>query len=218
MGQFQLSGVTTVLWPGGLNGNYGKAAAAAGYQPEWILVGDGLLDGNYPVILSQNSASFDGHAIILSPEVLKPGLEQQICYQAYREVDKTTPRSDVGYTCDWYVNLFQFMVGVQVAGPRLGPTSLDKGFHSIPQFQSGSPTVPACFYLPGDYTCVKDAQAEIWNASERPPGAREPGCWKAIEAGKRYLAGRWPPGNTDAQIDGSEPCNGYSTSVRFNPT
>jgi hypothetical protein len=75
---------------------------------------------------------------------------------------------------------------------------------------------PSCFYLPGDYTCVKDGQAEIWRASPTPPGDNRPGCWTAIEGGRRYAANKWPSGNIDAQIKGNEPCNGYSASVRFN--
>ena len=216
MATFQQKGITTILWPGCISGNYAKTAAGSGYQPEWILMGDGLMDGNYTITIAQAQAAFDGRAIIVTPQVVEPALAQQRCFQAFREIDKKTPNSDVSYVCDDYKNIFQFFVGVQVAGPKLTPTNVDKGFHAIPQRQSGEPTVPACFYLPGDYTCIKDAQAEIYSASSTPPGSSQPGCWKSIEFGKRYLPKTWPSGNINAQIRGNEPCNGYSTSVRFN--
>src|SRR6185503_2209172 len=99
---------------------------------------------------------------------------------------------------------------IQVAGPRLGPTSIDRGYHAIPAVRSNDPTTPACFYSNGDYTCVKDAQAEIWDGGGQPPGDNRPGCWRAIEGGHRYLPGEWPKGNVNAQIKGNEPCSGYN--------
>lgn len=224
MADFRSKGVTTIVWVGGINGNYAKTAAASGYFPEWIIAGDGLLDSNRGVLLSQSSSAFDGRAIIVTPQTLEPGLEQRLCARSFREVSANYPSVDLGYICNEYYNLFQFFVGVQVSGPRLGPTNIDKGFHSIPQRRSGDPEAAACFYLPGDYTCVKDAQAEIWSADDRPPGSdasgapASPGCWKAIEGGQRYIKGLhdWPAGNIDAQLTGNEPCNGYSASVRFN--
>ena len=222
MADFKSKGVTTIIWPGGINGNYGKSAASQSYYPEWIILGDSLLDANYPVRLSQNGASFDNKAIVVTPQTYEPALEQQLCYRAFREANQTMPRGDLySYVCDDYKNLFQFFVGVQVAGPRLGPTSVDKGFHAIPQRRSGNPQVPACFYLPGDYTCVKDAQMEIWDDDGVPPGDNRPGCWRAIEGGTRYLPEQIPGGNVRDQMKNpndpaSEPCNGYTSSVRFN--
>ena len=216
--EFRQKGITTILWTGGIEGNFGKATAASGYYPEWIVLGDGTLDGNNPVRLSGNSAAFDNHAIVVTPEVFEPEIEQQRCYQAFREVNKTRPKSDMGFICDAYRNLFQLFTGIQVAGPRLGPTSVDKGFHAIPPVRSKDVTTPACFYEKGDYSCVKDAQAEIWDANGAAPGDNRPGCWKSIEGGKRYLPGEWPKGNINAQITGQEPCNGHSASALINPT
>ncbi|MGI8791888.1 MAG: hypothetical protein ACR2H3_01710 [Acidimicrobiales bacterium] len=161
MADFKEKGVTTILWPGGINGNFGKNAQAISYYPEWVLLGDGTFDGNNPVRLSQNTAAFDGRAIMVTPVTFEPAQQQQRCYQAYREADTQLPNTDVGYICSYYKNIFQFFVGVQVAGPRLGPTSVDKGFHAIPAVQSEDVQTPSCYYLPNDYPCVKDGQAEI---------------------------------------------------------
>src|SRR5256885_2877325 len=56
--------------------------------------------------------------------------------------------------------LRQLFVGIQVAGPQLKPPKVDEGFHSIPAVASTDPTVPACYYDPGDYTCIKDTSEE----------------------------------------------------------
>jgi hypothetical protein len=217
MADFKTKEITTILWPGGINGNFGKSATAIQYYPEWIVMGDGTLDASRPINLSQNSASFDRRAIVVTPQTFEPAFEQQRCYQAYREADTQLADTDlINYVCEYYRNLFQIFTGIQVAGPRLGPTSIDKGFHAIPAVESTDVQTPTCFYRPGDYTCVKDAIHEIWHADRNPPGDNEPGCWASIENAKRYLPGKWPEGNIDAQITGNEPCNGYDNSVRFN--
>ena len=218
MQRLRNQGVTTILWTGGVTADYSKAAASIGYFPEWIVLGDSVLDAHHPVRLSDSSVPFDGHAVVVSPQPFKPSLEQQRCYAAFREVDSTYPNTDFQYTCDWYDDLFQFFVGVQVSGPFLGPTQMNKGFRAIPQRYVGRPDVPACFYPPGDYTCIKDAQVLYWNASDVPPGDERPGCWKAIENGRRYGPGQWPAGNIDAQIEGNEPCTTYDKRVQFSTT
>lgn len=215
MADFKFKNVTTILWPGGIAGNYGKSATAVGYYPEWIVAGDGTMDGNNPIRLAQLGASFDGRAIMVTPEVFQPGLDEQRCAQAYRSVDQQMSRPNLGYICEYYRNLFQVFLGIQVSGPRLGPTGLDKGFHAIPSIPSNDRQTPSCFYLPGDYTCVKDAQAEVWDNSGDAPGDNRPGCWKSIEDAKRYLSGQFPEGNVNAQYSNHRAleCNGFSVAV-----
>ncbi|MBW3537492.1 MAG: hypothetical protein KY395_06965 [Actinobacteria bacterium] len=217
MSEFQSAGITTILWPGGIEGHHGRAAAAQNYYPEWLVLGDGTLDTNHPVRLSSNSAAFDGHAIAVSAEPYEPGIEQQLCYQALREAGASRPKPDMHWMCEPYRNLTQLFTGIQVAGPRLGPSSVDKGYHAIPPVRSDNPQVPACFYNENDYTCVKDTQAVIWDADGEAPGDNRPGCWRSIQGGKRYLTGEHPPGNIDAHITGQEPCTGRSVAVVYWP-
>ena len=210
MADFKTKGITTILWPGGINGNFAKWAAAIGYYPEWILLGDGQLDANTPIgVFSQSSATFDDHAIVVTPQTVQPAFREQQCYKAYREADDTLDDGWVRFTCEHYRNLVQIFIGIQVAGPRLDPDSIDEGFHAIPRIQSNDVETPSCYYDVGDYTCVKDGIQEVWRANQVAPGKQNPGCWAVIEGGRRYLAGRWPEGNVDAQITGDEPCNGY---------
>jgi hypothetical protein len=116
-----------------------------------------------------------------------------------------------------YPNIRQLFTGIQVAGPRLGPTSIDKGFHAIPPIASTDPTVPACYYDAGDYTCVKDAQVERWDPSGKSSttGSRQ-GCWREIQKGQRYFPSIWPGGNMTAQ-EGDDPCNAFDAGFLVNP-
>ena len=216
MAEFRQQGITTILWTGGIEGYTANAASNQNYYPEWIVLGDGTLDGNNPNRVAKNSTAFHERGIVVTPEVYKPELEQQTCYQAFREVNQTRPKSDMGFICEAYANLFQLFVGIQVAGPRLGPSSIDKGYHAIPAVSSDSATSPACFYNANDYTCVKDAQFEIWNANGQAPGDNRPGCWMIIDGGKRYLPGEWPAGNINAQ-GGGQACNGHNVSALIDP-
>jgi hypothetical protein len=209
MADFQRRGITTILWPGGINGDYGKAAQSQGYSPEWLVLGDGIMDANNPERLAQNTTVFNHHALTITPQTFEPALQQQRCYQALREVDGEMPESDVGYNCEYYRNLFQIFSGIQVAGPRLTPSSIDPGFRAIPKIASSDPHLPACYYEPDDYTCVKDAQVEWWDSSGQS-SASTPGCYRMVEEGKRYRAGTWPNGNVaDLKRPGVDQCNNY---------
>ncbi len=87
---------------------------------------------------------------------------------------------------------------------------MSQGFHAIPPGPSGDPQVAACYYDPGDYTCVKDATAQWWD-SQQPNSfnQNQPGCWRQPLQGKRYQAAGWPAGNVDGQKDiTADPCNG----------
>ena len=216
MAQFSNEGITTILWPGGMEGYSANAASGSGYEPEWIVLGDELLDGNEQNRRARNGPAFHNRAILITPEVVAPPRTQQRCYQAYREADQSLNEQDLGaYVCGFYRNLFQLFVGIQVAGPRLGPTSVDKGFHAIPPVPSRDNQSPACFYETGDYTCVKDSQIEIWDNEQAAQDTRA-GCWRIISDGARFFPGKYPEGNIDSNLGQIGPCNNYS--VNGNPS
>ena len=212
MAQFREDGITTILWPGGMEGYHASAAFSQGYYPEWIVLGDDLLDGNEQNRRARNGPAFDGRAIMITPEVYHPPRQQQRCYQSYREADTSMNERDLVYVCGYYPNLFQLFTGIQVAGPRLGPSSVDKGYHAIPAIASKDNQSPACFYNRGDYTCAKDNQIEIWEDQMTPPEESRNGCWRIIADGERYFPGEYPAGNINANLDQLGPCNNYSAS------
>ncbi len=121
--------------------------------------------------------------------------------------------SDIADACVFYDDLRQFFTGVQVAGPRLYPANIDQGFHAIPPHPSASAYEPACYYEPGDYTCVKDAISEWWDPTAQnqqvSPANAAAGCWRMSERGRRHRAGEWPGADVTATKRPDDPCNLY---------
>lgn len=207
--QFAEKNVTTVIWPGGMEVLFSKQANAANYRPEWVVLGDGLHDTNgHGQLMDQEVWR---HAWVVSPKTLQGPVEAQPCFQAARDGDPNGSFEDIQrYACGFYNDIRQMFTGIQVAGPRLNPGTMDRGFHAIPRKESSSTSVPACYYDPGDYTCVKDAEAMWWDPDTLAPrsnGGSSPGCWMSAAGGRRFVAGRWPRGDLGAFDSPNDPCN-----------
>ncbi len=201
MAEFSSAGVTTVIWPGGMEVNISNQAGASNFRPEWIVLGDGLHDTNEHGQLMDQSVW--QHAWVVTPRTLVGREEDEPCFQAAREAEPSADRRDItSFACDFYNDTRQLFTGIQVAGPKLNPGSMDRGFHAIPRKESSSVQVPACFYDKGDYTCVKDVQAEWWDATGTGQG-----CWRSARGARRFLAGGWTPGDLTAFKAPSDPCN-----------
>jgi hypothetical protein len=212
MADFKQAGITTIIMPGGVETNQSKAAGQAQYFPEWVILGDTQNDQNTRG-QNQDQTVYD-HAAIVSNITKFLATRDQVCYQAYKETAPSSPDADAQQGCIYYNDLRQLFTGIQVAGPRLGPTSLDKGMHAIPKLPSSDPTVPGCFYNANDYTCVKDGVVEHWNSQKKSAEENNVGCWQMPEGGKRYIAHGWPPGDATTQWNrDADECNGYSTTV-----
>jgi hypothetical protein len=205
--------ITTIIWPGGVETKQTPAAEQINYFPEWIVAGDTQIEAaGYATFQSQTVWD---HAWVVSNVVKTPGYADRPCYQAYREADPEANPTDIETACEYYIDIFQLFTGMQVAGPRLGPTSVDKGLHAIPPIESNDPTIPACYYDTGDYTCVKDSLAETWDPDGRATATSSPGCYRMVENGLRHVAGKWPAGNINDGFTGTEECNRYSQSQQL---
>jgi hypothetical protein len=224
MQTFKAAGVTTVIWPGGMEANYSRAARQLDYHPEWIVLGDGITDSE---AAQQGADGFEGQAqeiwadaVVVSYQTEIPADEHtRICFEALRSVDPDVPRQDaLRVGCDMYPSLRQLFIGIQVAGPRLGPTSIDRGFHAIPAVASSDLQVPSCYYGPGDYTCIKDFVLGRWD----PRGSSDPaapGCYRIVGARRTLLADVRPGDPMDGYVPGTDPCLGYGdlAPVRTGP-
>jgi hypothetical protein len=215
MADFQGKDITTVIWAGGFETDQSKAANQIGYRPEWVLGGDGQMET--PANTTYQEQTEFAHAWVAT-NVTQVDHSFQPCQQAVREADPSTGDADLGLACSrpWYVDFRQLFTGIQVAGPRLTPQSMDQGFHAIPGIPSVNPHIPACFYEQDDYACVKDAAVEFWDPNgttpDGPNGAPTNGCWRMVQKGARFLAGQWPSGNITAQRKVGD-CNGYNTTA-----
>lgn len=217
MAEFQAVGVNTIIAPGGYDPDFSRAATARGYRPQWVTAGDGMSEGQYPSSF-QSPAAWDGAISVAANHTPVP-LAQDLCTRAVREVSQSVPLEDIERSCRMYVQLRQLFIGIQVAGPTLTAANLDTGMHALPARASTSPGSPACWYAPGDYTCVKDVAVGQWDAAAPPakpggpPLALTPGCWRLTGGGLRYQAGAFP---SDAQLAldrRSGVCSTYSASI-----
>jgi hypothetical protein len=211
---FQTAGVTTILWPAGYEDKISAAMNPLNYYPEFVL-------GDDDQHASNNGESFQNqkvwaHAWIVTSQVYDPPPNKRICAIEYRTVDPGAPSSDVqNFACDYYNDLRQLWTGIQVAGPVLTPQTLDQGFHAIPIVESTDPRLPTCFYLPNDYTCVKDSTIEHWDGAAQSEGSRNPGCWRMVRDGKRYLPGKFPKTNLMQMKNPKDTCNNFSQAANL---
>lgn len=220
MASFRQSGVTTIIWPG-IEVSSTQVAAAQQYRPEWVQIGVGNLEGNIWGNLQEQSVW--RHAILFSDMVREIRPQDTDCYNAYwstageasHRADENDPFTDIDRACSREMTIYpalrQLFSAIQVAGPRLTPGNVELGFRAIPDVPSGNPFVPACYYEPRDYTCVKDAMVMWWDPSGSQTGAAgsTAGCWRVFNDGLRRTRGGWP--RRDAMADkraGEDPCNG----------
>ena len=216
MARFRAQDVTTILWAGGQETYFSKAAGTANYYPEWIISGDRIMESFFNA--SQQDKTAWNYAWAVTNVTAEGAFDTKPSTVAFREASGPDyPQRDIQYAEDFYLPLFQLFRAIQVAGPRLGPTAIDKGFHAIPKIKSDDPTKPAGFYDSGDYTYVKDAQVMFWDSTADNPYANDPGCYRMASGGARYLANQWSPGDTFASGEAkpSDPCNAYDQSIQL---
>ena len=218
---FQQKGVTTIIWPSGPDPatdecaglHFSNAAASVGYFPEVFMAGEGGSETTFNgQVVNQE---FFRHTIAITPYTRADQFGGRPCVQAAREADPSVPRIDVEtYGCELYDGVRLIFTGIQVAGPKLTPKSMDTGFHAIPPGDSPDPEVGACFFQDErDYTCSKDSMLVHWDPAGKDPGASGSGCWRMIEGGKRYRAGRWPARDIAAIRRPDDPCNRQGFTV-----
>ena len=221
MTEMQRRGITTIIWPIGSNssgddgcGHYFQSGGVSlRYLPEVVVAGNGGSDDIFSGQLSHQEFSRNQLFMSAFPRADEPG--KTPCIYAAREAEPGVPARDLeNFGCAMYPGIRLMFTGIQVAGPKLDPRSMDKGYHAIPDRPSTDPFVPACYFEPGDYTCIKDAQLVHWDASGQSPGTSGGGCMRMVEQGRRYVAGGWPERDIAALVRPDNPCNrqGYSAT------
>jgi hypothetical protein len=192
MDRLHARGVTTLLWlmggpPLGINTTQGASGAGTNsWHPEAILTDDEFVGRN------DESRAF-GAAMNTSAGLMldrrRGPFNEQPEKVALREVcpDCTPYSVDIAI----YRRLLMIFTGIQAAGPRLTPQNFDKGMRAQPPHNPGDPYVPAAYFGPGDHEFIKDEALVWWDSSGTAPSGAEPGCWRLVEDGRRYLDGDW---------------------------
>ncbi|HVE75532.1 MAG TPA: hypothetical protein VND22_02065 [Actinomycetota bacterium] len=204
--------VTTVIGMSSSTGPtfWGGPAGAQGYYPEWIIPGRSLAFGvddnsnarGYPAVFWSN-------AFGLTYDYRRGSTQSQRWYAAYREGCKDCPEPASNFlNANLYDTLNLFFWGIQAAGPRLSPASMDKGLHAIPERRSTDPIVPAAYFEAGNYSWVKDGAEIWWDPAGEEPGSGLRGCYRMTNGGQRFRAGEWPEGDGDIKRTENAPCQG----------
>lgn len=196
--KWKTDNVNTIIWAGGSETDTSKAASAAAYHPDWIVAGDGVIDSNaYSQVQGQDSWQ---NAWTQSYQLATGDIKSDPSYTAYHYAEPNGQDDQWAqlYYRDWFM-LFQ---SIQVSGPTLNPQKVDAGLHAIQRHTSDRPDVAAGYYLPGDYTYVKDGNEMWWNPKGNDPSGGGQGCWMLVNKGSRYPAESWASTNPkDPQHD-----------------
>lgn len=217
-------GYNTILWAGGSESDTSKWADLMQYRPEWIVAGDGEIDGN-GFGSSQGQASWS-NAWVVSHQPRRGPLSEEPSYQAYKEAEPSG--SDGGLVYSFYSDWFLFFTAVQTAGPTLDPIHVEAGLRALAPKTSTSPYAPGGHFPAGNFTFVKDGNESWWD----PTGivGSTAGCYRLVGGGKRFTAETWASAveagigkrTEDGSPDGAErvpyrdPCteNGASGDIR----
>lgn len=200
----------------GTETRFSLSADAVRYYPEIVVAGDLDNDNNY--IGQLESQNVWRNAWAASFHIRINRLEDSPGYRAFREGNPGGDESAAITARDEYRDHFTLFQGVQVAGPKLTPESIDEGFHAIPERASTTPFSSAFFFDDGDYSSVKDATEQWWDPLGRSRGggtpSNRPRCWRMVRNGNRFLAGRWV-GRDDVFGNAGDPCTGYDGAIRL---
>lgn len=207
MSEFRSEGITTIIWPGGTDSQQGKAAAKISYYPEVVVGGDGYNDLTFEG--QWQDQTFWRQAMGITALPLRNPLTNAPCYGAAKEADPNAPTTDIrNFGCKDYDSVRQLFAGIQVAGPKLTPASMEKGFRAIPAVRSADARVPACFYPTGQYACGQDFSIFWYDPAGDDPESSNPGCNRALEGGLRRLPGGFPREDAPTRRNpANDPCN-----------
>lgn len=206
--------VTTLLWLGGGDIPFtGQAADEIKWYPEVVYAGDGVLERNqWGRLQNQN---FFRNAWVVSHQRRQLTLESSPSIQACMSGGHGLKITNCELGETFYPSYFALFQAIQAAGPRLTPRSVDRGMRAIPRFSSTHPDIASCFYEPGDNTCTKDSMEMWWDPNTPAPGRNQPGCFRLVQGGRRYLPSDWTSTDEVFTNPQTAPCSSLSGGGQF---
>jgi hypothetical protein len=202
--KMKASGVTSILFLGDpiMPASLTAAAAAQGYEPEWIVTGTVLTD------TTAFGRTYDqsqwAHAFGLSNLAGRVPQEKQEAYRLHEWYFGEPPAAKLNSGVI-YPPLFMLLLGIHLAGPNLTPATFRDGMFNYPP-SGGGPTTPQIsfgdhgYFADPDYFTIDDAAEIWWDADLSGPdeqGRNGTGMWSYAQRGKRYLPGKMPVAPAD---------------------
>ena len=208
--QMRTADVTTVItvYGSGFSTNISVHAGAQSWYPEWIVGAnvDSLNNDTAQSAWVHEPKVWKG-AFGITYDYRRDSIANQPWYAAYREACSSCSGGG-SPTARLYDELALLFYGIQAAGPKLTPQSLDKGMHAIPQRGSPDPYRPAAYFSPGNYSFIKDAMEIWWDNTSQAPGEKRPGCYRIPNDGARFRSRDWS--GDDSQLFSEGPCQGVN--------
>lgn len=167
-----------------------EQAQQQGYQPEWQVVGVGFIDIDLVGQMIQMRAgdqwtrAFGG-----SPWGAQEPYTTSRAYQAYKSVRSDEPSLLVDLL---YYQLYELVIGIQMAGPNLTPESFETGMFAYP---GGNGPAGQWDFDDGHYTGVTDARELWWDPDATSPFNGQPGTYR--DNGQRYQRGELTEGEPE---------------------
>lgn len=194
------------------------AASAAEYYPEWYW--DSVSRMDKPVWQETYAKGDERQRSFGSSYYWRaPAFEEHYHYQAYlQEAPGTVP--NVRFNFNIYHLFLNLFTGIQAAGPRVTPDSIQKGMFTFKWSRQDYPWVPTGGYGPdgpGTYTFDDTAMMWWWDPTGTPPGEeRAKGCIRVGNEGRRFYWNQWPKGDVDL-FGANDPCTVGPQKI-LNPT
>jgi substrate-binding family protein len=148
-------------------------AEQQGYYPEWLNLGVGFTDLDIVgQIIASQSGSQMSRAFGGSPWGAAVTPDMSVGYQAYKSVRDDEPSQLVDLV---FAQLYQLVIGIQMAGPDLTPESFETGMFAYP---GGNGQFGRWDFSEGEYTGVQDAREIWWDPAAPSPFNGEPGTFR----------------------------------------
>ena len=205
--------VTTLLWLGGADIPWtSNAADEVKWYPEVVYAADGVIEqATWGRLQNQN---FYRNAWMTSHQRRQLSVESTAAGEACLSSGQGMTKAQCTLAHSAYASYFQLFQAIQVAGPRLSPRSIERGMRAIPRISSTHPDLATCFYESGDHTCIKDSMEMWWDPNTPAPGFNQPGCYRMVQSGRRYVPGDWTSADEVFNTQNA-PCSSYTSGTVF---
>lgn len=185
-----------------------NTATNTDYFPEWYWDHESRM---FRAIWNQTYGDPKQFSMGVNHHWRNPAFRDQYWYKSYKEVASGEPNAFFNFDLyHLFLNLFE---GIQAAGPKLTPDTVQRGMFTFNYLNRNDPYEPVGGYGPydsnavSDYTFVDTAMGWWWDPTGQAPGdARPKGCIRVIQSGKRFYANEWTKGDADINRP-TDPCS-----------
>ena len=167
-----------------------QQAEQQNYFPEWLVLGVGFIDLDLVgQMIARQSGDQWSRAFGGSPWAAQKPLEESEAYHAYRTVRDDEPSVLIDIV---YYQLYELVIGIQMAGPTLTPDNFETGMFAYPGGNGGAGKWD---FAPEHYTGVSDIRELWWDPDATSPFNGEKGSY--ADNGQRYDQGEIPEGDPE---------------------